>query len=241
MEAVTAWRLPSRYGFAAVADRATDFEGDARKILADALNEVSSVEPDVIIRSSVVEGHPAEVLVRAARGGGHAGGRQPGTWRIHRGAARLGQPVLRASCPLSCPGHPRDRLGPAMTSTVVNSRTCEIANWARACWPSSGLTWALPGSSRDAARVRAARPPRRPARAAAPARRANAGTPAAPRPHAARQPAPHPAPPPQTQRSPAPPAGKQRRIAPGDAAKPSRTHHLRPAPILAPHLAGPGN
>ena len=65
---MTAWQLPSRYGFAAVTDRATDFEGDARKVLADALNEVSSVEPDVLIRSSVVEGHPAEVLVRAARG-----------------------------------------------------------------------------------------------------------------------------------------------------------------------------
>ena len=68
VEAVIAWRLPSRYGFAAVTDRATDFEGDARKILADALNEVSSVKPDVLIRSSVAEGHPAEVLVRAARG-----------------------------------------------------------------------------------------------------------------------------------------------------------------------------
>ena len=68
VEAVTAWRLPSRYGFAAVTDRARDFEGDARKVLADALNEVSSVEPDVVIRSSVVEGHPAEVLVWAARG-----------------------------------------------------------------------------------------------------------------------------------------------------------------------------
>ncbi len=68
VEAVIAWRLPSRYGFAAVTDRATDFEGDARKVLADALNEVSSVEPDVVIRSSVAEGHPAEVLVRAARG-----------------------------------------------------------------------------------------------------------------------------------------------------------------------------
>jgi hypothetical protein len=39
VEAVTAWQLPSRYGFAAVTDRATDFEGDARKILTDALNE----------------------------------------------------------------------------------------------------------------------------------------------------------------------------------------------------------
>ena len=68
VEAVTAWQLPSRYGFAAVTDRATDFEGDARKVLAGALNEVSSVEPDVLIRSSVAAGHPAEVLVRAARG-----------------------------------------------------------------------------------------------------------------------------------------------------------------------------
>jgi nucleotide-binding universal stress UspA family protein len=68
VEAVTAWRLPSRYGLAPVADGATDFEGHAGKILADALNEVSSVEPDVVIRSSVVEGHPAEVLVRAAHG-----------------------------------------------------------------------------------------------------------------------------------------------------------------------------
>ena len=67
VEAVTAWRFPSSYGFAPVTDRAADFEGDARKILADALNDVSSVEPDVVVRSSVVEGHPAEVLVRAAR------------------------------------------------------------------------------------------------------------------------------------------------------------------------------
>ena len=68
VEAVTAWRLPSSYGFAPVTDRTADFEGDARKILADALNEISSVEPDVVIRSSVVAGHPAEVLVRAACG-----------------------------------------------------------------------------------------------------------------------------------------------------------------------------
>ncbi len=44
--------------------------GDARKILTDALNEVSSVEPDVFIRSSVVQGHPAEVLVVGSRGHG---------------------------------------------------------------------------------------------------------------------------------------------------------------------------
>jgi nucleotide-binding universal stress UspA family protein len=68
VEAVTAWRYPSGYGFAPIADEATDFEGDAAKILADALNEVAGVGADVIVCPSVVEGHPAEVLVRAARG-----------------------------------------------------------------------------------------------------------------------------------------------------------------------------
>ena len=31
VEAVTAWRLPSSYGFAPVTDRTADFEGDAAK------------------------------------------------------------------------------------------------------------------------------------------------------------------------------------------------------------------
>ena len=144
VEAVTAWRLPSRYGFAAVTDRATDFEGDARKVLADALNEVSSVEPDVLIRSSVAEGHPAEVLVRAARGADMlvVG---PGTWRVHRGGARLGQPVLRASCPLPGPGHPGDRLEREMTSSV-NSKTCEIGE------PGASLLQFLARESRSCSR-----------------------------------------------------------------------------------------
>ena len=68
VEAVTAWRYPSAYGFSPTTDGASDFEGDAQKILFDALNEVSGVGPGVIIRPSVVEGHPADVLVREARG-----------------------------------------------------------------------------------------------------------------------------------------------------------------------------
>jgi len=68
VEAVTAWRYPSTYGFSPTMDGASDFEGDAQKILFDALNEVSGVGPGVIIRPSVVEGHPADVLVREARG-----------------------------------------------------------------------------------------------------------------------------------------------------------------------------
>jgi len=68
VEAVTAWRYPSTYGFSPTMDGASDFEGDAQKILFDALNEVSGEGPGVIIRPSVVEGHPADVLVREARG-----------------------------------------------------------------------------------------------------------------------------------------------------------------------------
>ena len=68
VDAVIAWRVPSSYGLAPIADGGLDFEGDAKKILADALTEVGGAESDVIIRPSVVEGHPADVLVRSARG-----------------------------------------------------------------------------------------------------------------------------------------------------------------------------
>lgn len=68
VDAVTAWRLPSTYGFATAADGAADFEGDAHKILTDALNEVSGEAADVLVRQQVVQGHPAYVLVDAARG-----------------------------------------------------------------------------------------------------------------------------------------------------------------------------
>jgi len=68
VDAVIAWHLPAGYGVAPVGDRAVDFEGDAKQVLADALNEVSGTEPGVLVRPSVVEGHTADVLVRAARG-----------------------------------------------------------------------------------------------------------------------------------------------------------------------------
>jgi nucleotide-binding universal stress UspA family protein len=68
VEAVTAWRLPSSYGLAPPAEKAMDFEGDAHKILADALNEVSGEASGVVICPSVMEGHAADALVRAARG-----------------------------------------------------------------------------------------------------------------------------------------------------------------------------
>jgi nucleotide-binding universal stress UspA family protein len=81
VEAVTVWSYPSGYGFAAVSDGAVDFEGDAGKVLVDALAEVSDIAPDVVIEPSVVHGHAADVLVREAKdadllvvgSGGHGG------------------------------------------------------------------------------------------------------------------------------------------------------------------------
>jgi len=67
VDAVMAWRFLSSYGLAPPAGSETDFEGDARKALIDLLNEVSALEPEVKVNPMVIEGHPAEVLVRAAQ------------------------------------------------------------------------------------------------------------------------------------------------------------------------------
>jgi nucleotide-binding universal stress UspA family protein len=68
VDAVIAWHVPAGYGIAPVGDGAVDFEGDAKQVLADALNQVTGTESGGLVRPSVVEGRTAEVLVRAARG-----------------------------------------------------------------------------------------------------------------------------------------------------------------------------
>ena len=68
VEAVTAWSYPSGYGWASFGEGAVDFEGDAGKILFEALAEVSGIAPDVVVEPLVVQGHAADVLVRAAEG-----------------------------------------------------------------------------------------------------------------------------------------------------------------------------
>ena len=68
VEAVIVWSYPTGYGLAQVSDGAVDFEGDAGKILAEALAEVSGIAPDVMVEPLVAEGHAADVLVREAKG-----------------------------------------------------------------------------------------------------------------------------------------------------------------------------
>jgi nucleotide-binding universal stress UspA family protein len=68
VEAVIAWSYPSGYGLAPFSEGAADFEGDAGKILVEALAQVGWIAPDVVVEPLVVQGHAADVLVRAAEG-----------------------------------------------------------------------------------------------------------------------------------------------------------------------------
>jgi nucleotide-binding universal stress UspA family protein len=68
VDAVTAWRYPTGYGWAPIADGGLDFEAGAKETLVEALGEVSGLEPEVPVRPLVAEGHAAEVLLRTAQG-----------------------------------------------------------------------------------------------------------------------------------------------------------------------------
>lgn len=65
--AVMAWRQPVSYGYLPDYSDA-DLEGDARKRLEQTVAEVLSADPAVPVTASVVDGHPAPVLIEAARG-----------------------------------------------------------------------------------------------------------------------------------------------------------------------------
>jgi nucleotide-binding universal stress UspA family protein len=73
VEAITAWQDPARYG-TAYGWTSEAFEGDTfinsmAKVLDDTVDEVSAqLERPVTALTQVVEGHPAEVLLRAGSG-----------------------------------------------------------------------------------------------------------------------------------------------------------------------------
>lgn len=69
LEAVTTWDWPAAFGVA-FSYVPSDYSpsDDARKILDDALEGVRREHSGLSIRATVVEGHPAPVLVEASRG-----------------------------------------------------------------------------------------------------------------------------------------------------------------------------
>jgi nucleotide-binding universal stress UspA family protein len=67
VEVVTAWHIPAGTGFAPPADM-PDYQEDAFEILAEAVAEMCTVDPDVQVCPRVVEGQAGRVLVAAAEG-----------------------------------------------------------------------------------------------------------------------------------------------------------------------------
>ena len=67
LEVIMTWEWPSSYGWSAVPDNykpAEDFEDLLAKVMAP----IRQAHPDLSIQATVVEGHPAPLLVRASRG-----------------------------------------------------------------------------------------------------------------------------------------------------------------------------
>jgi nucleotide-binding universal stress UspA family protein len=67
VEAVTAWHIPAGTGMVPIADM-PDYEEDAFTVLAEAMAEMSTVDPDIQVCPRVVEGRAGQVLVEAAEG-----------------------------------------------------------------------------------------------------------------------------------------------------------------------------
>ena len=67
VEAVTAWHVPVGTGWVPTADM-PDYQEDAFTVLAEAIDEMCAVDPDVQVCPRVVEGRAGPVLVDAADG-----------------------------------------------------------------------------------------------------------------------------------------------------------------------------
>src|ERR1700751_5413588 len=98
VEAVPAWHIPLGTSWMPTADM-PDYQEDAFAVLAEAIDEMCAVDPDVQVCPRVGEGRAGAGRCsrrsRSARRGLH------GSPRAGRDAARLGRPVLRAQRSLS--------------------------------------------------------------------------------------------------------------------------------------------
>ena len=67
VEAVTAWNIPTSYGFGPTVLEGEDLAAVARQTLAAAVDDASAAYPD-IVHQLVRRGHPAAVLIEQAKG-----------------------------------------------------------------------------------------------------------------------------------------------------------------------------
>ncbi|MGA2522398.1 MAG: universal stress protein [Acidimicrobiales bacterium] len=68
LNVVTTWEFPTTFGWAPPYPPDFDPEADTRKALEDTVADVLGPSPEIPVRLTVVEGHPAPVLVKKAEG-----------------------------------------------------------------------------------------------------------------------------------------------------------------------------
>ncbi len=68
VEAITTWEWPTNYGWAYPFPSDYDPARDAQTMLTDIVDTLRVAHPDVPVQWTVVEGHPAPVLVEASKG-----------------------------------------------------------------------------------------------------------------------------------------------------------------------------
>ncbi len=68
LEVITTWEWPANYRWMAPAPQGWDPQVDMTKVLGEILDRLRQAHPDLTVRSRVVEGHPAPVLIEASRG-----------------------------------------------------------------------------------------------------------------------------------------------------------------------------
>jgi nucleotide-binding universal stress UspA family protein len=68
LEVLMTWEWPTSYGMALAVPSEYDPTHESEKLLDDLLKPIREVHPSLSIESTVVEGHPAPVLVEASHG-----------------------------------------------------------------------------------------------------------------------------------------------------------------------------
>jgi nucleotide-binding universal stress UspA family protein len=68
VEVIAAWQWPTGYGAGPMIPTGYDPSGDASRIVGEAIETAGAAHPGVAFVPTVVEGHPATVLVDASRG-----------------------------------------------------------------------------------------------------------------------------------------------------------------------------
>ncbi|MFJ3921768.1 universal stress protein [Streptomyces sp. NPDC090022] len=102
-EAVTAWEVPGEASWSAPAVDATFDEEEAERLLVEEVRTVLSEDGAALVHERLVHGHPAEVLVDAAKGADMlvVGSRGRGGFRRALLGSVSQQVALHAPCPVT--------------------------------------------------------------------------------------------------------------------------------------------